>query len=60
MKIMNPFERSAWVLFVFIVNIFLIAFIFIVKQASNNKTGIGTDDETGESITEKIEGKETK
>jgi len=34
MKMMNPFERTAWVLFMFIVNIFLIAFIFIAKQSS--------------------------
>jgi hypothetical protein len=42
----------------FIVNIFLIAFIFIAKQASYSRK-IGKDDERGESITEKIEGKET-
>jgi hypothetical protein len=59
MKIMNPFEMSTWVLFVFIVNIFLIAFIFIAKQASYSQKN-RTDDERGESIAEKIEGKETK
>jgi hypothetical protein len=58
-KIMNPFERSAWVLLVFIVNIFLMVFIFLAERASYNQR-INTDDEMGEIIAVNIEETETK
>jgi hypothetical protein len=58
-KIMNPFERFVWVLVVFIVNIFLMAFIFFAERASYNQ-GIKTDDEMGEIIAVNIEETETK
>ena len=48
---MNPFERPVWVLFVFIMNFFLIAFIFLVERTPYRQ-GIKADDETGESIEE--------
>lgn len=53
-KIMNPFERSAWVLFSFIVSIILIGFIFFAERASYRQ-GIKADDEIEESIAEIIE-----
>ncbi|PKN37751.1 MAG: hypothetical protein CVU62_08490 [Deltaproteobacteria bacterium HGW-Deltaproteobacteria-2] len=58
-KIMNPFEKSAWVLFSFMASIILIAFIFVAEQISQSR-GIKTDDELRESRAEKIEVTETK
>ena len=42
-KIMNPFERSIWVLFAFIVSIILIVFIFLAERAYSQR--IKVDDE---------------
>jgi hypothetical protein len=58
-KIMNPFERSIWILFVFVVNIFLMAFIFLAERTSYSH-GIKTDDETGKIIAVNIDETETK
>jgi uncharacterized membrane protein len=58
-EIMNPFERSVWVLFAFIVSIFLIVFIFLAERASYSQ-GIKADDEIRESIAENIKETATK
>ena len=48
---MNPLERSVWMMFVFIVNIFLIVFIFLAESAYNSQA-IGVDDKKAESVAE--------
>jgi hypothetical protein len=45
-KIMNPFERSVWVLFTFIASIILIVFIFFAERASYSQR-IKAEDEIG-------------
>jgi hypothetical protein len=45
-KIMNPFERSVWVIFTFIVSIILIVFTFLAEQVSYSQR-IKADDEIG-------------
>ena len=56
---MNQFERSVWVMFVFIMNIFLIVFIFLAERSSHSQ-GIKVDDEIEKSIAENIEETETR
>jgi TRAP-type C4-dicarboxylate transport system permease small subunit len=51
---MNPFERSVWVLFAFIVSIILMAFIFLAEQVSYRQS-IKADDETEKSKTDNID-----
>jgi len=58
-EIMNQFERSVWVMFVFIMNIFLIVFIFLAERSSYSQ-GIKADDEIEKSIAENIEETETR
>ena len=53
-KIMNPFERSVWVLFAFIVSIILMTFIFLAERVSYRQR-IKTDDEVAKSIADNID-----
>lgn len=58
-NIMNPFERSVWVLFAFIVSIILMVFIFLAERSSYSQ-GIKSDDEIEKIITDHIDEAETK
>ena len=58
-EIMNQFERSVWVMFVFIMNIFLIVFIFLAERSSHSQ-GIKVDDEIEKSIADNMEETETR
>lgn len=56
---MNPFERSVWVLFAFIVSIILMVFIFLAERFSYSQ-GIKSDDEIEKSLADNIAEAETK
>jgi len=43
---MNPFEKSVWVFFSFILSMILIVFIFFARRAAYSQR-IKTNDETG-------------
>ena len=51
---MNPFERSVWVLFAFIVSIILMTFIFLAKRVSYSQR-IKADDEIEKSLADNID-----
>jgi mannose/fructose/N-acetylgalactosamine-specific phosphotransferase system component IID len=53
-NIMNPFERSVWVLFAFIVSVILMTFIFLAERVSYGQ-GIKADDEMQKSIADHID-----
>jgi len=53
-NIMNPFERSVWVLFAFIVSIILMTFIFLAKRVSYSQR-IKADDEIEKSLADNID-----
>ena len=53
-KIMNPFERSVWVIFTFIVSIILIVFTFLAERVSYSQR-IKVDDEMQKSIADQID-----
>ena len=51
---MNPFERSVWVLFAFIVSVILMTFIFLAERVSYRQR-IKTDNEVEKSIADNID-----
>jgi hypothetical protein len=51
---MNPFEKSVWVLFAFIVSIILMAFIFLAERVTYSQR-IKVDDEIEKSIADQID-----
>ena len=58
-KIMNPFERSVWVFFAFIVSIILMVFIFLAERVSYTQR-VKANDEIEKSIANNIDEAETK
>jgi hypothetical protein len=53
-NIMNPFERSVWVLFAFIASIILMVFIFLAERVSYSQR-IKADDEIEKSFADNID-----